>query len=195
MLEVPSGFCTHCPLPSSPVLVISLVQPWKGHMAAACVLDEIPVPCEEPLWALTARIGRPQATRDACTGAVGVDPLDNLRNQVAVQTLDARVAALHVRHRSCPGGDPAPLLSDPFDPTSFVRVGGDVGFSSASSSRLPRGTVRQNLTTPAFRGVSSVSFARSGLMTSTVSRVGGAVVVGPSGNSGSFRVAQPGFFV
>lgn len=151
-----------------------------------CPLDEIPVPCEEPLWSLMARVGAPVPHWDDCTGRVGVNPLDNLRNEVVLQTLDARISALYNKPKKCRSNSPTP--SDPRCPDNQRRLYG------VASSAVPRNIVRSNISTPSFQGVSSVSFARSGLMTQTT-RVGGTMIVGGSSSAAwaGSRVGQPGF--
>lgn len=159
--------------------------------AAPCSLDEIPVVCEESLASLMARIGKPTPHRDACTGRSCVNPLDNLRNQVAIQKLDSRVGTLYTRPKTC--SNPDDPLTDPFVPSPSC------GQQPASPMNiLPRAQIRANLTTPSFRGISGVSFARLGdsstaSSSSASGRVGGVMIVGLTNSQTQSRVGRPGF--
>lgn len=161
--------------------LIRLLFPPSKKMTS-CPLDEVPVPCAESVTSLMGRIGRPVPHWDLCTGRSGVNPMDNLRNQAALQSLDATVSALYVQPRKC--STAAPDLSA--DTNSPFRILGP------AATQLPRQTIRQNLNTPSYRGISSVSFARSGLMTSQT-RVGGAMIVsGTTSPSSWARNGGPG---
>lgn len=152
-----------------------------------CYLDEIPVPCEESLAHLTARIGRPQAYRD-CLGANKINPMDNLRNQIAIQELDARVGKLYRRHKSCRTTSPDPSTPvDPKCPGASRRA--PAGASTLTASRT---AIRGTVGSPAFRGISSVAFSKTGLMTN-ISRVGGSQIVSGAESGYTSRIGQPGF--
>lgn len=164
----------------------------KKMSAAPCSLDEIPVVCEESLASLMARIGKPTPHRDACTGRSCVNPLDNLRNQVAVQKLDSRVGTLYTRPKTC-AGNPSDPLTDPFVPSP--SCGPQL---SSPMNVLPRAQIRANLSTPSFRGISGVSFARLGdsstaSSSSATGRVGGVMIVGTTNSQACARVGRPGF--
>ena len=154
-------------------------------MSFACALDEIPVPCEESLASLTARIGRPVAHWDQCTGRACVNPLDNLRNQVAIQMLDARVGTLYTRPKTC--------LTDPFQPSSPTQPDFGGLLSSPSVPTVDRPKIRANLSTPSYRGISGVSFSTS-ILGSGLNRVGGAMAIIGT-RTGGAAWGQPGFLL
>ena len=79
------------PCPAGPVPVVGKDIDYLAAVGQCC----------ESLAALTARIGKPTPYWDTCTATVRVNPLDVLRNEVALQELDSRVAANTVRPTTC----------------------------------------------------------------------------------------------
>jgi hypothetical protein len=135
--------------------------------------------CCESLASLTARVGRPVPVWNTCTGSVGVNPMDNLRHEVVVQELAARIAGNVVRPPTCVSRANAAAGADDYG-------GGGGGASSGLSCRgllcsnLGGSSVATLVRGPVTTSRRSNTVAAIGCRTASCGNVYGWVNAGPS---------------